>query len=374
MNQVLQEFRAKHGHFSWPQKIILTSLANSMTGDNLCETTMERLSHEVNMAKSTVSDLVRDMHTLGYLTKESTRGRHGRTRIRLQLPPAVLEDVLLQTAEFLNEKQMSEIRSLKDLTDSENVDKLGLPGNRKPLLYTIEPTTDNKLDSLDTRISILYNYFREIECIFEKIEQNEEAQQLAHTILSQIEKLNTDEFQKLQDIAQEYRLSFARISDEETDPQRSSLAAPTAPTNGNGSSRNGPDRRTCITEGCNARAARDGTIKHDRCVYCIIRETWIEHFGDRPPKPALHSKGNRRLANTRWKDPYFRENFEAAMARASKSIFLKTKFKGFNIKWFLTNDNNWEKCLIGNYDNDPNEVMPPELPTKKNEMNKFGGF
>ena len=52
---------------------------------------------------------------------------------------------------------------------------------------------------------------------------------------------------------------------------------------------------------------------------------------------------------TRIKEKYFYDNWLKALGRAAKSNYLKDE-SWFTALWFLKNDENWEKCLDGNYD------------------------
>ena len=80
----------------------------------------------------------------------------------------------------------------------------------------------------------------------------------------------------------------------------------------------------------------------------MIRQRWIEAFPDKP-KPRTTNKTLQRKVKTRLKSPHFRENWPAALDRAAQSKFLKAG-AWFTFDWFLKNDDNYEKCLNGNYD------------------------
>ena len=83
--------------------------------------------------------------------------------------------------------------------------------------------------------------------------------------------------------------------------------------------------------------------------YLIIRQFWIEQFPDKP-KPREGNTTLRGKASTRMRSEHFRENWELALIRASKSTFL-AESGWFTLGWFLKNDDHYEKCLNGNYDN-----------------------
>ncbi len=68
------------------------------------------------------------------------------------------------------------------------------------------------------------------------------------------------------------------------------------------------------------------------------------------PQPRLDNKTLQGKMKTRMKQAHFSENWEKALKRASESDFLNSG-SFFKAGWFLKNDDNYEKCLDGNYDN-----------------------
>lgn len=87
--------------------------------------------------------------------------------------------------------------------------------------------------------------------------------------------------------------------------------------------------------------------------YQAIRKRWIELFPDKPT-PRKSNRTLTRKTKTRMKSPDFRDNWEDALERASKSSFLQRE-SWFYLDWFLKNDDNWHKCLIGKYDDSDND-------------------
>lgn len=83
--------------------------------------------------------------------------------------------------------------------------------------------------------------------------------------------------------------------------------------------------------------------------YHAVRLRWIECFPSKP-KPREKNKTLDGKTRTRMKSPHFQEHWESALQRASQSKFLHSG-GWFDLGWFLKNDDNWEKCLNGNYDN-----------------------
>ena len=91
--------------------------------------------------------------------------------------------------------------------------------------------------------------------------------------------------------------------------------------------------------------------------YQAIRMLWLELFPDKP-KPRASNKVLIGKAKTRMGDSAFSEQWEAALQRAARSKFCRTE-GWFDLPWFLENDNNWEKCLNGKYD-DKGVAVPEE--------------
>lgn len=90
--------------------------------------------------------------------------------------------------------------------------------------------------------------------------------------------------------------------------------------------------------------------------YQAVRKCWIELFPDKP-RPRENNKTLAGKVKTRMKCADFRESWKIALERASQSSFLHRE--GFyDLSWFLKNDDNWEKCLNGNYDDKPKSRKP----------------
>lgn len=82
--------------------------------------------------------------------------------------------------------------------------------------------------------------------------------------------------------------------------------------------------------------------------YQEIRQTWIALFPEKP-KPRANNQTLQQKVTTRMKSAHFRENWGAALERASTSKFLAAA-GWFDLGWFLRNDDHYERCLNGNYD------------------------
>ena len=67
------------------------------------------------------------------------------------------------------------------------------------------------------------------------------------------------------------------------------------------------------------------------------------------PQPRPTNKTLCKKLTTRLKEAEFRDTWIAAMTRASKSTWCN-EGGWFTLDWFLKNDDNWRKCLDGNYD------------------------
>jgi len=83
-----------------------------------------------------------------------------------------------------------------------------------------------------------------------------------------------------------------------------------------------------------------------------IRTLWVELFPDKPKPRSTKSITGK--VKTRMSEPHFRDNWRAAMLRASRSNYVGLKdTTWFDLGWFLDNDSNYEKCLNGKYDFKP---------------------
>ena len=79
-----------------------------------------------------------------------------------------------------------------------------------------------------------------------------------------------------------------------------------------------------------------------------IKEEWARLFPSKPQPRTLGGKNTGHL-KARMESSDFMENWQAALKRASRSTFLNEN-GFFTLWWFITNDDNWQKCLDGNYD------------------------
>ena len=82
--------------------------------------------------------------------------------------------------------------------------------------------------------------------------------------------------------------------------------------------------------------------------YQAVRLLWSELFPDKP-QPRDNNKTLQGKVKTRMASAHFQENWEPALRRAARSTFCRTE-GWFDLGWFLKNDDNYEKCLNGNYD------------------------
>ena len=98
-----------------------------------------------------------------------------------------------------------------------------------------------------------------------------------------------------------------------------------------------------------ANAAPESPPSQASADYQEIRQAWITLFPDKP-KPRTDNQTLQAKVKTRLKSKHFRDNWRAGLERASRSSFLLSE-GFFDLGWYLKNDNNWEKCFNGNYDN-----------------------
>ena len=89
---------------------------------------------------------------------------------------------------------------------------------------------------------------------------------------------------------------------------------------------------------------------------------WAKHF-PRKVQPRHSNKSLQAKLKTRLKDAYFCENYEVALMQASGSDFINSS-SWMQADWFLKNDENWEKCLDGKYDNNDKSKNTIQQATK----------
>jgi hypothetical protein len=90
------------------------------------------------------------------------------------------------------------------------------------------------------------------------------------------------------------------------------------------------------------------TLSSASADYHEIRLAWSELFPDKP-QPRPDNKTLQGKVKTRMRSPHFRDNWRAAMQRASRSTFCNGG-PWFDLAWFVKNDGNYEACLSGKYD------------------------
>jgi len=83
-------------------------------------------------------------------------------------------------------------------------------------------------------------------------------------------------------------------------------------------------------------------------IYLEILEIWRELFPAKT-QPKATTDSLRKKLRTRLKVSEFRDNWHAAMERASRSTFCNDG-NWCKVGWFLANDDNWRKALDGDYD------------------------
>ena len=96
-------------------------------------------------------------------------------------------------------------------------------------------------------------------------------------------------------------------------------------------------------------------------AYAEILKVWQETFPEKP-QPRTDNKTLQGKTKTRINALHFQENWKGAMSRAGQSQFLRNG-SWFTLQWFLKNDDNYEKCLSGNYDDGQNyngQLKPEE--------------
>lgn len=101
------------------------------------------------------------------------------------------------------------------------------------------------------------------------------------------------------------------------------------------------------------------TSLSDKPEYQEFLDSWKRYFPNKP-QPRLKNKKLSSKFRTRANDSHFSDNWNGALCRASKSDFCNSG-GWFTASWFLKNDENYEKCLDGNYDNEPSKNGQQEV-------------
>jgi hypothetical protein len=96
--------------------------------------------------------------------------------------------------------------------------------------------------------------------------------------------------------------------------------------------------------------------------YLEMLKVWGELFPSKP-QPRPNTKSLQQKVKTRMKEKEFRENWRAALERVKDSKFCLNG-SWFQFSWFVKNDEHWQRCFNGNYDNAPphkgNGRTPPK--------------
>lgn len=122
-------------------------------------------------------------------------------------------------------------------------------------------------------------------------------------------------------------------------------------------SRSGVGQEQGVSRSCSdADADADAKVDADADAYPDFRTLWISELPNKP-KPRGDNETLRSKFKTRMKRPYFRDNWRAALQRAGASQFIASS-PWFVAGWFLKNDENWENCLDGKYDDADNGQGP----------------
>jgi len=93
-----------------------------------------------------------------------------------------------------------------------------------------------------------------------------------------------------------------------------------------------------------------------------LKAEWLRLLPEKTQPRTLGGKNTGHL-KARMNDKYFIENWKDALDRASRSTFLNAS-GFFTFWWFITNDENWQKCLDGNYD-DKGTAQQHKTPRKR---------
>ncbi len=83
-------------------------------------------------------------------------------------------------------------------------------------------------------------------------------------------------------------------------------------------------------------------------IYSEMIAYWAKCHPDKP-QPRSDNNTLKSKVKTRMKSQHFKDNWRDAMERAARSKFLADG-SFFDFGWFVANDDNYEKCLNGKYD------------------------
>jgi hypothetical protein len=109
----------------------------------------------------------------------------------------------------------------------------------------------------------------------------------------------------------------------------------------------------CKNEGCNYEPLEGD--EHGYCAYCKMLVAWKYYFPDKP-QPRHSTLSIRRKVNGRFRSQHFRDNWLSAIKQAGKSTFLQGS-SWFDFEWFVKNDEHYERCLNGKYDDSPGPAV-----------------
>lgn len=82
--------------------------------------------------------------------------------------------------------------------------------------------------------------------------------------------------------------------------------------------------------------------------YQEMRLAWAELF-PKKPQPRENNQTLQGKVRTRMRSEHFRDNWLAALQRGARSKFLRDS-PWFDFSWFVRNDDHYERCLNGKYD------------------------
>ena len=108
---------------------------------------------------------------------------------------------------------------------------------------------------------------------------------------------------------------------------------------------------------------------NNKDIYVQLKDYWHDYFPDKPQPRKLGGKNAKHL-NARIGDDEFLANWRAALLRASKSKWLNDN-GFFTLWWFIANDDNWQKCLDGNYDDKRTDAPKLAKPIDCDDATEF---
>jgi hypothetical protein len=166
-------------------------------------------------------------------------------------------------------------------------------------------------------------------------------------------------------VAGRHYFSIVKWHEHQGDTSREARSLYPEPVPDTAQNHSGVTQELFMTDSCSDADADAEEIHVSNATdFHALLAAWRELF-PKKPQPRPETKSLQSKAAVRFKDTFFRENWRKALEKVSHSDFCLTG-GWFDLGWFLKNDENWQKCLNGNYDKPngngrtkPDPYIPP---------------